>query len=160
MSKLFKILIPLIGGFSKDDFSENVGFIDAYTIDEDKPYYGKQLFLAYDNNVRNNKSIDLSRRFDLHPYITKSYCKICNGIPYYIYMFRIPPTLKDIVTKIFTLDVNRKLEILQFWGLDDDINNALLKDNVFCESNDISVPLEDYNTKSTLNVITEKGSSI
>lgn len=156
MSKLFKILIPLINGISQDDLTNESGFIDAYTMDDDKPFYGKTLYIAYDNRIRTKQSIATARKFETHPNLKGSYVKYCNGVPYYIYVLWVPPIFNNILKGCFYLDAKEKFKILQFWGTSEDTSKEIMNNSLFCLPSEYKIPLEDYNDYSKLVVIKQK----
>ena len=94
MSKLEKIIIPLSGiGLTNIDLTPAAGFIDSYTVDPDNPSGEKELFLVYDDRVRNDYVTKRAVHLDSSKYLKRKYIKLVDHIPYYVYVFYIKPEI-------------------------------------------------------------------
>lgn len=142
MSLTEKILIPLISKYiTKTDVDEDSGFVGIYTSDPEKPNDYNTIYFAVDANVRNEKSMDRARRFALCPDITQTYTRYINGKPTKVYKFSIPKRLKNVCENYISLSVEDKTQILQFWGLLDDVTKVLLLNNIV--SLDMNIPMPE-----------------
>ena len=146
MSIFEKIIIPLaVDHISRKDLTEKAGFIDSYTYDEDRPQNTGCLLLAFNDEIRSEESIDLSRRYSVSKFLCKTYIKRVNNIPYYVYSFWIPAEFKKFNSGNICLTPEEKIRILQFWGPSEDVVTYVLRDPVVYANPEHKMPLEDYN---------------
>ena len=90
MSHFEKILIPFLGkDICKIDFTSSAGFVDAYEYDEDSPNDKRNLYLMYDMKKHNLYTQSRATRFELSPNLIKSYTKIIDNNPYFVYCFHV-----------------------------------------------------------------------
>ncbi len=84
MSTFEKLAIPFIEGDVRNtDFSPAAGFIDSYTFDPDRPSGEKELFLVYDDRIRNDSVTERAIHLDESRSLKRKYVKMVKGIPYY-----------------------------------------------------------------------------
>ena len=145
MTDFEKIIIPLVDDNIKSiDLTSVAGFIDSFTSDPDNPSGEKELFLVYNDRIRNNYTIDRARRFENSPYIKRKYVKYVNGIPYYVYSFWIKPDIKKLYNGIVCLSTVQKSKILQFWSLFNSIVDKVMANSVLVTDVGHPMPLSDY----------------
>lgn len=143
MSKFEKLTIPFIQGkINSSDFLPVTGFIDSYTFDPDKPTGDKELFLVYDDRVRNDSVTLRASHLDGSRSLKRKYVKIVNGIPYYVYVFAIKPGI--FKNGIIHLTAEEKLSVLQFWNFPLDLLNELVGDSAILAEYSHEMPLQDY----------------
>ena len=158
MTLFEKVIIPLVDeNIRVGDFTSVVGFVDSYTVDPDKPNGECELFLVFDDRVRNEYSIERARRYALSTKIKRTYVKYVNGVPYLIYSFWVNSKVKKLYNGIITLDVEQKASILQFWGTFDSDVKAVMSNEVLTTVVTHAMPLEDYNDVNVLSIT--KGTS-
>lgn len=144
MSTFEKIIIPLVDDCIQPiDLTKAAGFIDSYTSDPDNPNGEKELYLAYDDTIRNNYVTDRCVRFDKSRMLKRKYVKIVNNIPYYIYVFWIGKDLSKSYGNVVTLTRRQKLSVLQFWGFSDDLVNMFISSGSVLVEFEHEMPLED-----------------
>lgn len=145
MSKFEKTIIPLIDECIKTvDLTAAAGFIDSYTEDPDNPNGDAELFLVYDDTVRNDFVSDRMRRFESSMNIKRTYVKYVDNVPYYIYSFWVKPEVKKLYNGILSLNTVQKARILQFWGPFDSTVDELMMNQVSLFDVEHNMPLEDY----------------
>lgn len=145
MSTFEKIVIPFIdGNISTIDISTASGFIDSYTSDPDKPSGEKEIFLVYDDRVRNEHVTKRAVNFDKSKSLKRKYVKVVNNIPYYVYVFCIKPGLKVSTDGIVTLTSEEKISVLQFWNFPKDLVGLLVGNSSIATKFTHKMPLADY----------------
>lgn len=145
MSTFEKLVIPFIeGDISTVDISPASGFIDSYTSDPDKPSGDKEIFLVYDDRIRNEHVTKRAVSFDKSRSLKRKYVKVVNNIPYYVYVFCIKPGLKASTNGIVTLTGEEKVSVLQFWNFPKDLVKLLVSDSSIATTFTHKMPLADY----------------
>ena len=145
MSKLEKIIIPMVDGkIEPIDLTSAAGFIDSYTVDPDKPSGEKELFLVYDDRIRNDYVTKRAVRFDSSKALKRKYIKLVNHVPYYVYVFYIKPSIKLSTDGILHLTGDQKVSVLQFWGFPNDLVKCLVGDSTLLLEYSHEMPLADY----------------
>lgn len=145
MSTFEKLVIPFIdGNISTIDISTASGFIDSYTSDPDKPSGEKEIFLVYDDRVRNEHVTKRAVNFDKSKSLKRKYVKVVNNIPYYVYVFCIKPGLKVSTDGIVTLTGEEKISVLQFWNFPKDLVGLLVGNSSIATKFTHKMPLADY----------------
>ena len=141
MSKIEKLVIPLISEYiTHTDIDEKSGFVGFFTRDADNPTIG-EFYLAYDDSVRSEQSIDRARRFDKCRDIKRKMLRTIDNKPLVVYVFWCKPTLKDI-NRCLKLTSSDKIRILQFWNFSDDTRDVF---NLrYCQLQDTYLPAADY----------------
>jgi hypothetical protein len=143
MSKFEKLAIPFIqGNIKSSDFLPNTGFIDSYTFDPDKPSGEKELFLVYDDRVRNDYVTKRAYDLDSSRSLKRKYVKIVKGVPYYVYVFTIKPGI--FKNGIVHLSAEDKISVLQFWNFPKDLTKELVEDSAILTEYFHEMPLQDY----------------
>lgn len=144
MSKFEKIIIPLaFDDIKKSDFTDNVGFIDSYTIDDDNPWEIGCIMLVYNDRLRSDDVAEMSRRFSKSKHLRRTYIKLVNNIPYYFYVFNVPWQLKKLLSGVMNLTTEQKVRILQFWGGSDEVVDFVLSNPVIAIGTEHKAPLRD-----------------
>ena len=144
MSKFEKLVIPFIEGeINQIDLTLAAGFIDSYTSDPDRPSGEKELFLVYDDRVRNDNVTKRAYHLDSSRSLKRKYIKIVNNIPYYIYVFTIKPRILSD-SGIVHLTGEDKISVLQFWNFPKDLINELVGDSAILTEFSHEMPLQDY----------------
>lgn len=142
MTENEKLIIPLISNcITQNDVSEDSGFIGFYTGDRDKPG-NIDFYLAYDDTVRNESSIDRARRFNDCQDIKHRQIKTINGKPIVVYTFWRKPLLKDI-HRCFKLTPDVKVRILQFWNFNKEVVSSIFNTK-YCQIQNTYLPAADY----------------
>jgi len=147
MSTQIKMIIPLLDpDITKDDISEEAGFVDGYLYDINRPSLTDNVFLMYKAYTHDIKAVRREEKFNDSPYIrSKRYIRV-NGELYIVYTFVI--TEKDIrsLKKGLSLStVNNTFRILSFWhGNDSTVNRAIVWPNESYTVQLEGVPEEDY----------------
>lgn len=145
MSHFEKILIPFLGkDICKIDFTSSAGFVDAYEYDEDSPNDKRNLYLMYDMKKHNLYTQSRATRFELSPNLIKSYTKIIDNNPYFVYCFHIKQKYKKFFDGIINLTHEEKISVLQFWGSYDDSVKFALANPVIQFAGSKGIPAEDY----------------
>ena len=144
MSTFEKLTIPFIDGeVNSMDFTAAAGFIDSYTFDPDKPSGDANLYLVYDDRIRNNYVTNRAIHLDSSSSLKYKYVKLVKGVPYYVYVFAIKPGLvkhSDIVH----LTGEQKVSVLQFWNFPKDLVDILVGDASILATYAHPMPLQDY----------------
>ena len=147
MSTQIKLIIPLLDPtITKDDISEEAGFVDGYLYDINRPDLDDNIFLVYKADTDNIKAVRREEKFKNSPYIkNKRFIKV-KDVYYIVYCFVILNNDIRLIKQGLSLSsINNSFNILSFWdGRDLAVNRAILH---VCESYTIQpnmVPEEDY----------------
>ena len=147
MSTQIKLIIPLLNeDFSKDDFTEESGFVDAYINNTNKPDLLNHLFLLYKAEDRTYKgSVLMSKIQSMSSLYSWKTIKI-GGHYYTLYTISlIGSKLKNLLKGIPSFERSDVEKTLKFWNLDEsDVNRILLGENPLLSIDTKSVPEEDY----------------
>lgn len=144
MTEFEKIIIPLLDdSIVPSDVSEEAGFIGVYTEDIDNPEPGF-IYLVYDDNVRTDVSCERAVRFDRLSGIFKKYIKMVDSKPLFVYKFWLKPELKKLLKGPIQPDINQKMHIIRFWGLEDDISKQCIEQGTFGTKPIVKIPAQDY----------------
>ena len=145
MSTFEKIVIPFIDGdITTMDFTAAAGFIDSYTSDPDRPNGEKEIYLVYDDRLRNDYVTSRAVRFDKSRSLKRKYVKTVHNKPYYVYVFCIKPGLKVSTDGIVHLTGEDKISVLQFWDFPKDLVKTLVDDSSIATTYVHEMPLADY----------------
>jgi len=145
MSTFEKIVIPFMDcSMTTIDFTAAAGFIDSYTSDPDKPDGENNIYLVYDDTIRNDYVTSRVNRFNKSKLLKRKYVKMVNNTPYYIYVFCVKPGLKASTNGIIHLTKDEKVTVLQFWNFSNDMVNVLMSDSSIATKYTHEMPLEDY----------------
>lgn len=144
-----KTLLPLILGndIRREDLSEESGFVDTYTedLDYDDGVYPR-FYIMVNDTIRTNKSIEFARKLSKSVNLHSEYCKIIDGVPYRIYDFYVPFTLKKMENGLITPTYEQRTKIIDFWGFMEDISCLLISNYSVMVETDNAIPLEDEMT--------------
>ena len=144
MSTFEKLTIPFIDGeVNSMDFTAAAGFIDSYTFDPDKPSGDANLYLVYDDRIRNDYVTNRAVHLDSSRSLKYKYVKLVKGVPYYVYVFAIKPGLVKH-TDIVHLTSEQKVSVLQFWNFPKDLIDILVGDASILATHAHPMPLQDY----------------
>lgn len=157
MSTQLKLIIPLLNeSLTKEDFTKQTGFVNAYTYNKNEPWLLNHIFLLYESHngtYENAKVIEkLNKLKSLYKWRT---VKI-GGKFYILYTIcLVGPTLKKLLLGTPSFNEENIKKTLKFWNLeDDDVNRILLGMNPLLSIDNTSVPEEDY---SIPDITTESG---
>lgn len=147
MTKLEKLLIPMIcKGLTKSDI-ENTKFIDSYVTDEDKGLLEPHLYLMYKFDPQDRETENVSINL-LSSNYTKRFGRVINGIHYNIFVYSMnAETMRQVGATAITMTTDQKMNYINFWGLRDEFVNEILSSvTVRCNSDEKlhSIPPEDY----------------
>ena len=144
MSIFEKLTIPFIdGGVNSIDFTAAAGFIDSYTFDPDKPTGDMELYLVYDDRIRNDHVTNRAVHLDSSRSLKRKYVKLVKGVPYYVYVFTIKPGIAK-QNGIVHLTGEQKISVLQFWNFPKDLIDTLVGDSSIVTQYSHDMPLQDY----------------
>ena len=157
MSTQVKLIIPLINeDFSKEDFTDECGFVNAYINNINNPDQLNHLFLLYKAEDRTYKgAVVMSKIQKMKSLYSWKTIKI-NGHFYTLYtIYLIGGKMKNLLKGIPSFDRSDIEKTLKFWNLEEsDINRILLGENPLLGIDKDSVPEEDY---SYPDLTTERG---
>ena len=144
MSTFERLTIPFIdGGVNSIDFTAAAGFIDSYTFDPDKPTGDMELYLVYDDRIRNDHVTNRAVHLDSSRSLKRKYVKLVKGVPYYVYVFAIKPGIAK-QNGIVHLTGEQKISVLQFWNFPKDLIDMLVGDSSIVTQYSHDMPLQDY----------------
>lgn len=144
MSTFEKLNIPFFeGDIQSIDFTAAAGFVDSYTSDPDRPSGDNDIFLVYDDRLRNDYVTNRAVRFDKSRSLKRKYVKVVNNIPYYIYVFCVKPGVGN-TNGIVHLTSEQKVSVLQFWNFPKELVKMLVGDSSIATEYTHSMPLADY----------------
>ena len=143
MSTFEKLTIPFIEGeINSMDFTSIAGFVDSYTSDPDHPNGENELFLVYDDRVRNDYVTRRAKHLDSSRSLKRKYVKIVKGIPYCVYVFIVKPGI--FKNNLVHLSGEDKILVLQFWNFPKDLIGILVEDSTILVDVSHQMPLQDY----------------
>lgn len=146
MSVHMKLILPMINeSLSLDDISENSGFIDAYSIDINKPGITNCIFLLYKKSMTQQAIATDKKLSSLPELYNKRNIKI-NDQFYTLYGFVINKNIRFIMNNAtLMLGDSCKRQIGNFWKFtDSDVTDYLLGYYYFKKFEDNYVPEEDF----------------
>lgn len=147
MSLKLKIILSLINKDLKlEDVSKEIGFVDIYTADINRPYLTNHVFLLYKRNM-NPKFLSIRKKLEkFDNFHSKRNMKIKDEL-YVLYCFTINKNI-DLVRKNALLGLlkDSKEQICKFWNFTDvDITDFILGYSFIAdEFKDSFVPEEDF----------------
>ena len=147
MSTKIKLIIPLIDeNFSKDDFTEESGFVDAYINNINKPDLLTHLFLLYKAENRTYKGAVLMNKIQSMKSLYSWETIKINGHFYTLYTISlIGSKLKNLLKGIPSFRREDIEKTLKFWNLEQtDVNRILFGETPLLNKDENSVPEEDY----------------
>ena len=147
MSTQMKLIIPLLdGSITKDDITQEAGFVDAYNVDKNKPGNDNCIFLMYDCEKHGNKAYNRTVKFSKLKNLKSSRIIRVDNHPYILYTF----TITNIDIKQFRKGLHWKSyktfnRLVSFWGpRESDVHDALMFTWKPYDISYESVPEEDY----------------
>lgn len=147
MSTQMKLIIPLLDpNITKDDLSEEAGFVDAYCYDINRPSLIDNIFLMYKADTNNKKAVLREEKFNNSKYIrSKKFIKV-NDVDYIIYAFTIINNDIRMLKRGLPLStIKNYSKILSFWeGKDENVNKAMLWTSEPYSVQTEQVPEADY----------------
>ena len=142
MTPTEKIIIALSPStLNKDDFSKEKGFVNLYTADPDHPQKGHKIFLLYRKNPVNEETIKTHRKLSMDCRVRFDGIRYIKGIAYTLYSMYPYPNYK-IDNKTIYLSTEEKRKVIDFWGLDNEVTDWLLKES-YVWMDITNVPPED-----------------
>lgn len=147
MSTQIKLIIPLLEeDLTKEDFTQESGFVGAYIYDKNEPSLLSHIFLMYDSENRDYKKAKTIEKLNkLKSLYARRLIRV-NGHFYVLYtLSMIGKKLKDLLKGIPSFEEADITKTLGFWDLkEDDVNRILLGIDPLLRIDNTSVPEEDY----------------
>ena len=147
MSTQIKLIIPLLDpDITKDDISEEAGFIDGYLYDINRPSLTDNVFLMYKAYTNDIKAVRREEKFNNSPFIrSKRYIRV-NDELYIIYTFSIiNKDIRSLKLGRPLTTVENTFRVLSFWhGNDSTVNKAFVWPGESYSVQTEGVPEEDY----------------
>lgn len=147
MSTHIKLIIPLLNeSFSKEDFTKEAGFVDAYLYNKNTPHLLNHLFLLYKAEDRTYLgSVVMSKIQSMKSLYSWKTIKI-GGHYYTLYIISlIGNKMKNLIKGIPSFEQTDIEKTLKFWNLEDfEVNKIMLGIDSLLETDKKSVPEEDY----------------
>lgn len=141
------MIIPLLDPtITKDDISEEAGFVDGYLYDINRPSLTDNVFLMYRTHTNDIKAVRREEKFNKSPYIRSiRYVRIHDEM-YVIYTFVIlNKDIRSLKLGRPLSTVKNTFRILSFWhGNDSTVNKAIVWPNESYTVQTEGVPEEDY----------------
>lgn len=147
MSTQIKLIIPLLNeDFSKDDFTDEAGFIGAYINNNNMPSLLNHLFLLYKAEDRTYKGAVLMSKIQSMSSLYNWKTIKINGHYYTLYILSlIGSKMKNLLKGIPSFERADVEKTLKFWNLEEtDVNRILLGEDPLLSIDNSSVPEEDY----------------
>lgn len=149
MSTMYKMIIPLLNDcLKKEDFSEEAGFTDAFSMDINRPYLDNHIFLMYRFDTKESTWFRNKRFMDSGMVQNRKLIRI-NNTCYIVYAI---PIINNQVKRIHKgLNVSTyddKMKIVKFWNFEEgDVNTQMFKPGATFNYEHKTIPEEDYNEK-------------
>lgn len=147
MSTQMKLIIPLLDpSITKDDLSEEAGFVDAYLYDINRPSLDDNVFLMYKAYTDDKKAVAREEKFKESPYVrSKTFIHI-NDVCYIIYTFNIlTKDIRFLKKGLPVSTIKNNSRIISFWeGKDDAVNKAILWTSEPYSVQTQTIPEADY----------------
>lgn len=157
MSTQIKLIIPLLDeNITKNDFSKESGFVNAYVYNKNKPDLLSHLFLLYDGENRTYEKAKIIEKFSKLKSLYSQKAMWIGGHYYLLYTLTlIGKKMRDLLQGIPSFEEEDVVKTLKFWNLEEnDVNRILLGIDPSLSTDDTSVPEEDY---SIPDITTESG---
>ena len=129
MSTQIKLIIPLLDpNITKDDLSEEAGFIDGYLYDINRPSLTDNIFLMYKADTSDIKAVRRDEKFKESPFLRSKKHIYVKGTCYIIYAFVILNNDIRLLKRGLPMStIKNCYRILSFWeGKDSQVNKAML----------------------------------
>lgn len=144
-------IVPLLdNNLTWVDLTVESGFVNAFTIDKNRPYFEDKVFLVYDSSVNTYESLERFRKFNHLDTIHNTKYITINKRHYTVYCFNTIEYKKDISNLQIngkTKSVKASLEINRFWNnvpVPDLAQRLFYSSYKFGESITAELPEEDY----------------
>lgn len=147
MSTMLKLIIPLLDEtFTKEDFSPEAGFIDAFTEDINKPYIDNCIFLMYSAEFPTSKASDTMHKLRSSKYFYNSRLIYIKGVPYELYAISIVnENVRRLLKGLRISKYEDIMKVIRFWDYKEgDVNTYAFNPTVVAGNLPHSVPEEDY----------------
>ena len=147
MSTQIKLIIPLLDPtITKDDISNDAGFVDGYLYDINKPQDDDCIFLMYKADTDNIKAVRREDKFKKSPYIKNKRFIYLDHVCYIVYTFSILNNDVRLIKQNLPISsINDTFRILSFWeGKDESVNRAIVWTSEPYTMQTEMVPEEDY----------------
>lgn len=126
------------------DVSPQSGFVDSYTIDEDKPCADNTIYLTYNDSERTDDTKKCALRLEKLNTVKNRYIKIIDNKPIMVYKFYIKPELKKLFNGVIELTPEQYIRIFDFWGYNSDVALYICSNKRKSLTVEHKMPLEDY----------------
>lgn len=129
MSTQMKLIIPLLDpNITKDDLSQEAGFVDAYLYDINRPSLVDNVFLMYKADTSDKKAVSREERFNDSPFMRSKTFIHVNDVCYIVYAFNIlNKDIRSLKKGLPISTLKNYSRILSFWkGSEDDVNKAII----------------------------------
>ena len=146
MSTMYKMIIPLLSDcFKKEDFTEEAGFVDAFSEDINRPYLDNHIFLMYKFDTKESTWFR-NKRFEESGVIQSSKTMCTNNTCYTVYAIPIVNSeVKRIQKGLNISKYNDKMKVVKFWNFEEgDVNAQMFKPNATFNHEHKIIPEEDY----------------
>ena len=148
MSTQIKMIIPLLDpDITKDDISDEAGFVDGYLYDINRPSLTDNVFLMYKAYANDIKAVRRDEKFNKSPFLRSiKYIRV-DGELYIIYTFSIiNKDIRSLKMGRPLTTVNNTFRILSFWhGNDSAVNKAFIWPGESYSVQTEGVPEGDFN---------------
>lgn len=129
MSTQMKLIIPLLDpNITRDDLSEEAGFVDAYSYDINRPSLVDNIFLMYRTDTTDKKAVRREEKFKDSKYIRSKTFITIDDKCYIIYAFIILNNDIRLLKRGLPMSMIKNYsKVLSFWnGSDDGVNKAII----------------------------------
>lgn len=147
MSTMMKLIIPLLDdSFTKEDFTEEAGFVDAFTDDINRPYIENCIFLMYKADSYTNKSVDTMHKMLGSKCLYNSRLIFINGVGYKLYAISIVnESVRRLLKGLRIPKYSDTMKVIKFWEYKEgDVNTYAFNPTSVVGNIPHSVPEEDY----------------
>ena len=146
MSLHSKLILPLVDeNLQLEDIAPETGFVDAYTLDINRPGLTNHIFLLY-KRCMTDEYLRIKEKLSNLPCLYSKRNITINGILYILFCFTLNNAARMIKNNGTSLLVKEdRLRIGKFWQFTDvDITDFLLGYYYMTEFEDTVLPEEDY----------------
>lgn len=123
-----KLIIPLLSKeLTKEDVSQEAGFVDAYSYDKNRPSIENCIFLMYDTRVKTSQfGLTEYKLSNLPELRSKKVCTIDNK-QYLVYAIVVLDTdIKNLLKGLRHTKTSSYTRFVQFWGTTDGMVNRYI----------------------------------
>ena len=147
MTTMLKLIIPLLDdSFSREDFTEEAGFVDAFTEDINRPYIENCIFLMYKADTYTNKAVDTMHKMSESKYLYNFRIIFINGVGYRLYAISIVNEgVRRLLKGLRISNYTDTMKVIKFWEYKEgDVNTYAFNPTAVIGNIPCSVPEEDY----------------